>query len=126
MVMATDRRERLRVKLPGIIWGSLGVRNPVRVINLSPHGAMIEHAQPLSQGGTLVLDVRLAGMDLRLRGRIVRTQVHSAGRSLEGEQEIRFRSGVHFPDHPEAAAAHIRHYLTTLRGPGSNPTEEME
>ncbi len=124
--MLTDRRRYPRVKLPNGMAGSLGLPSDVRLMDLSPAGAMIEHMDRLSPGGTCVLGVRLGGVDLRLRTRIAWSRVHSAGKDPSGEGELRFRSGLQFLDFPERAETHIRHYLATLRTPEANTTEASE
>ncbi len=124
--MTTDRRQRLRVKLPKSIWGFLGLRGHARVIDLSPGGAMIEHLEPRSPGESCVLGLRLAGVDLRLRTRIAWSQVHSAGKGPSGQAEIRFRSGLHFVDFPERVETHLRHYLATLREPEASTTGAVD
>jgi len=100
----------------------MGLAGDVRVVDLSPGGAMIEHVDHLAPGQPCVLNLRLGGVDLRLRGRAVWCQVHHFHSRLTGEGEARFRSGLHFSDVPEGAAAHICHYLATLRAPKTDPT----
>ncbi len=120
----TDRRQRARVKVPGPVGGSVNLGSDVRVMDLSPDGAMIEHAKRLSPGAICVLCLHLAGVDLRLRGHVAWSQVHSARGNASGEGAILFRSGLHFPDLPERAAAHLRDYLATLSAARALPTSE--
>lgn len=43
-----DRRDRVRFEVFGPFWGSFDVGEPVRVVDLSPSGALIEAKQPLA------------------------------------------------------------------------------
>ncbi len=126
MVKAADRRKRGRVNLQGTLRGTLGLGGEVRVINLSLGGAMIEHGEGLSPGQPCVLGLRLAGLDLRLRARVAWSRVHRASRSLGGESEVRFRSGLQFAELPEGAEVHLRHYLAGLRAPQAASMDEGE
>ncbi len=126
MSKAPDRRQRARVNLPGSLRGPIGPAGDVRVLNLSPGGAMIEHAGRFSPGQTCVLTLRLAEVDLHLRARIAWSRLYSVRTSPPGEEEVRFRSGLQFVDVPESAEGHIRHYLATLRGPKFDSTHGLE
>jgi hypothetical protein len=43
-----DRRDRVRFEVFGPFWGNFDVGEPVRVLDLSPSGALIEAQQPLA------------------------------------------------------------------------------
>jgi hypothetical protein len=43
-----DRRDRVRFEVFGPFWGTFDVGEPVRVLDLSPSGALIEAQQPLA------------------------------------------------------------------------------
>lgn len=126
MVKAADRRKRGRVNLQGALCGTLGLSAEVRVINLSLGGAMIEHRERLSPDQPCLLGLRLAGLDLRLRARVVWSRAHSAGRTLGGESEVSFRSGLQFTELPEGAEVHLRQYLARLRAPKAASMDEGE
>lgn len=123
---ASNRRQRLRLNLPATLRGSMGLSGDLRVINLTPDGAMIEHGERLFQGQPCVLGLRLAGVNLRLRARVVWSQIYRVQSSPTGEEEIRFRSGLHFPDLPGGAEAHLRHYLGKLPLPKSDPPHGLD
>lgn len=117
-----DRRRRPRLTLLAKLEASVSHQEDVRVINLGPAGAMIEHGAPLASGGIRILALRLAGVDLRLRSRIAWSRVHSASKDLFGQKTIRYRSGLHFLDLPEAAEAHLQDFLATaMRGANKDP-----
>lgn len=60
MRSAADRRERVRFEVFGPFWGTFDVGEPVRVLDLSPSGALIEAQQPLAvesvQSVKLIID----------------------------------------------------------------------
>lgn len=43
-----DRRDRVRFEVFGPFWGAFDVGEPVRILDLSPAGALIEAQQPLA------------------------------------------------------------------------------
>lgn len=126
MAKPSPQRRRERVTLSGELEGSIGLEGNVRVINLSPTGAMIEHAGRLYPSQTCVIGMRLAGVELRLRGQVVWSQVHSASGRLPGEGEFHFRSGLHFPDLPEATEVRILEFLASVSSPKSPPTSGQD
>jgi hypothetical protein len=66
-----DRRTRTRFEAFGACWGTLDAGEPVRVRNLTRHGALIEAEQPLAidsiQPVCLMLDGQRATADARVR-----------------------------------------------------------
>ncbi len=117
MAKPSPQRRRERVVLPGTLEGSIGIEGRVRIINLSPTGAMIEHAGRLYPSQNCVIGMRLSGAELRLRAQVVWSQVHSANGRLPGEGAIQFRSGLHFPNLPESTEAKILEFLAALSPP---------
>lgn len=114
MAKLAYRRRRMRVDLPGILQGPEGVHSDMRVSNLSPDGAMIEHAVSLSPGDTCFLYLQLAGADLCARARVIWSRLHDSSES-PGEAGARlFRSGLRFPDLSKEAKDQIAQYLATL------------
>ncbi len=121
---STKRRLHARVNMPGAVQGSVALSTSVQVINLSPGGAMIEHSAHLSPGSPCSLCLLLLGVDLRLKGLIVWSQVKGNRNTAKGEGQIRFRSGLYFPDLPEAAEAHLRRFLANLGATRAHPVPE--
>ena len=115
------RRRNGRVSLPAVLQGSVDVRYDVTVMNLSAAGAMIEHSDRLSPGRTCSLFLLLPSVDLRLRAQLVWSQVNQIHKVPHGKGNIRFRSGLHFPNLTEGEAAHLRQYLATLSAQGTDP-----
>lgn len=118
------RRQYTRVNMPEAVQGSVDLKDGVQVINLSPRGAMIEHSVPFPPGRTCFLYVRLLGVDLRLRGQVVWSEVKGNRGAPKGDRQIRFRSGMHFADLPETDEGHIRRFLGTLGAPKPHPVSE--
>lgn len=111
---ASKTRKHVRMNLPGRLTGSVDLRTDVQVVNLSEQGAMVEHAEQVAPGRKCILFVHLPGRDLRLGSQVVWSHVSKVPRGSSGENGIRFRSGLQFPDLPESARAHIREYLSSL------------
>ena len=103
----------------------MGPCGEFRVLDLSVNGAMIEHGHQLTPGETRILSLRLAELDLRLEARVVGCNAQNSTGSKPGQEEIRFRSGLHFVHLPEGVDAHIRQYLATLSEPKSGPTRGL-
>ncbi len=116
MARVIERRHLMRVNLPGIVRGSVSLRIDVQVVNLSPDGAQIEHAERLFPGSTCVLFMRVLDENMRLGAEIVWSRVHRVHTisSRTGEGEIQYRSGLRFPNIAERSEAFIRNYLATL------------
>jgi hypothetical protein len=115
-------RKNGRINLPAVLQGSVDLRNEVTVINLSESGAMIEHTDSLSPGRTCFIFLPLPGAELRLRAQLVWSQINKIEKVSQGGGNIRFRSGVHFPNLTEGEAGHLRQYLAALSGQGTDPT----
>ena len=68
---AGDRRSDIRFEVFGAFWGTFDAGDPVRVHNLTHHGALIEAHQPLAvesvQSVCLMLDGEPAVADARVR-----------------------------------------------------------
>ncbi len=66
-----DRRTRVRFEVFGAFWGTFDAGEPVRVHNLTHHGALIEAHQPLAvesvQSVCLMLDGQPAVAEARVR-----------------------------------------------------------
>ncbi len=109
-----NRRQRLRLAVPERLPGSVNLRTEVRVLNLSSDGAMIEHSERLFPGRTCTLFLQLPGNQVRLETQVVWSQVTRIQRDAPPEGGLRFRSGLHFGNLPEAAEAQLRDYLAML------------
>ncbi len=119
MVMTSERRRGTRVNLPGIVRGSVSLRIDVQVIDLSPDGVQIEHAERLFPGNTCVLFLRITQDNLRIGAEIAWSQVHRVQTlsSKTGEGELHYRSGLRFTNIPERTEAQIRNFLAIISPP---------
>lgn len=123
MAKEIPQRQHLRANLPGNVLGSVGLTDEVRVVNLSPGGAMIQHAEWLALGRTLLLGLQLGHLDLRLPARVVWSQRSSGQPDPAPAATFPLRSGLQFVEVPREAELDIQDYLATLIRPrrGSKP-----
>jgi hypothetical protein len=68
----------------------------VRLLNLSPEGARIEHVRPLVDRGLCFLDLPLALGGAWLQGEAIWTQVTGRQEVVEGKGGVTYQSGLHF------------------------------
>lgn len=93
-----DRRSRVRYEVFGAFWGTFDAGEPVRVHNLSHHGALIEAHQPLAvesiQSVCLMLDGQPALADARVRHLAVASAVEH-DRYLVGVEFLSMSTAFH-------------------------------
>ncbi len=121
-----DRRRHGRAQLHATVHGTVGLSCNLRVVDLSPAGARVEHAHDLSAGQPCVLDLRLDGVEVHLRAHVAWCQLYSVGSDPDGGEEVRYRSGLEFTDLPAEVVAHLQQYLATLKMPTSDGTRGMQ
>lgn len=86
----------------------------VKVIDVSPSGACLEHREPLLPSQPCVLMFTLPEKaPLRLVGRIVWSRAHLVERKSGGQEWV-YRSGVEFPNLASSVARDIAAYLVQL------------
>lgn len=110
----TERRRWNRLAAPTELHGTVNGATAVQVLNLGPGGAMIQHSHRLSPGTGSTFSLRLAGLDLQLRARVMWSQIHSMTRALPSRGQLRYRSGLFFFALPEGAEAHLRRLVNSL------------
>jgi hypothetical protein len=101
--MNDDRPERRRYPRVLLGSGTKGQANAafdVVLVNISLGGAMIEHAEVVRPGTILDLIATLAGRDVRVQCRVVRSEIHRSEVLPDGEQVLIFRSGLEFLEQP--------------------------
>jgi hypothetical protein len=108
--MTGDRRQHRRVPVQRIP-ATVALAQTVRLVNLSPAGAMLEHREPLAPGQPCVLDLRAPTGDVHLRGHVVWSHLYSMSTPAEGEDDRQYRSGVCFADPPAQVDPQIRSLL---------------
>ena len=104
-------RQHPRVTPVAEVQGSVRGGVDVRVLNLSPGGALIEHAEPVAPGGTRILFLRLHGQDLWLRAHVAWSQVHRRETKPPDAPRLIYRSGLHFRELAPATELELRRYL---------------
>lgn len=118
----TDPRRAVRVPLPPGVHGELNGQVPVTVLDLSPLGARLEHAEPLLPKHPYLLTFALPeAAPLRLPGSIVWCRAHLF-EPESGETRWLYHSGLEFQDVPPAVAHDLSARLHRVAGgPGSLP-----
>ncbi len=118
-----DGRRVVRVQLPpGAVQGELDGQVAVTVLDLSPLGARLEHAEPLLPAQPCLLTFTPPeAAPLRVPGSIVWSRAHLFEPEA-GQTRWLYHSGVEFQDVPPALARDLGAYLARLgNGPGSLP-----
>ena len=94
MITRPDRRHVARLTIPSPL-SRLGLEGQeIRLVDLSPAGARLEHRHPLHSGLLCVVDLPPALGRGTLSGRIVWSRLHRIEHSLEGTQRRYFQSGL--------------------------------
>ena len=94
MAKGLDRRHVARLPVPSQFSARGLALQPVRLIDLSPKGARIEHSDPLNEGLRCVIDLPPTLGRGTLSGRVVWIRLHHIEQSLEGKQQHYYRSGL--------------------------------
>ena len=84
MADTSDRRSVARLTVPLHLSGPGLELRLVRLLDLSPEGARIEHLEPLREGVVCVVDLPPTLGRLRLTGRVVWTGVRGGEQNLAG------------------------------------------
>ena len=119
-----DRRRTARMTIPWHLSGPGLELRLVRLLDLSPGGARIEHIEPLRQGIECFVDLPPALGRLRLSGQVAWTGIRGSEQSAEGEHRQHFQSGIAFtglPPHEQAALAEA---LERLKAEGEAANRE--
>ncbi len=95
MVQGVERRYSVRLAIPSQ-FSDHGAPQPqsVRLLELSPAGARVEHRAPLQAGLLCVVELPLALGRGSLTGRVVWSKLRRVERGLEGEEQRVFQSGL--------------------------------
>ncbi len=76
---ASDRRQHVRARLSQTVRGSMTRQDDIRVVNLSPSGALVLHPERLIPGETRRLALHLGGRDLHVGARVVEPWIGGLG-----------------------------------------------
>ena len=94
--MRPERRHSVRLTIPPQVGGPGLGRHHVRLLDLSPEGARVEHVHPFPDGYQCVLDLPPALGEVGLQGRVVWSREAGRKEVAEGEWLVFFQSGVRF------------------------------
>ena len=96
MTATADRRRVARFPVPSQFTCPGLEHEAVRLVDLSPEGACLEHVRPLPDWDTcfVVLPPALGG--LRLQGEVVWSRVGGRQPGTEGKGRVYYQSGLHF------------------------------
>ena len=96
MARIPERRHVARLPVPAQLSGR-GIRKlQVRLLDLSPDGARIEHIHPLADRALCFLDLPPALGGTGLQGEAIWTQVVGRQEVAEGKWDVIFQSGLRF------------------------------
>jgi len=121
MAETSDRRRAARLTVARHLRGSELELHLVRLLDLSPTGARIEHLEPMRQGGMCHLDLPPAFGRGRLTGRVVWTEVRGSEQTLEGDRRFHHESGLEFEGSTPEQRAALATALETLRAASEAP-----
>ena len=117
-----DRRRGSRIPLPSPLRGLMDGRTEVCVIDLGPGGAMVEHTEPLTPGGTCTLLLELPEEDLLVETTVAWCSIAGTRSACDGGPEVFFSSGLDFGALAEGPQVALQAYLASLPTP---PAEEV-
>ena len=109
-----DRRCAARLFVPRALGAVELELRQVRLLDLSPAGARIEHEAHLHEGLGCFVDLPRALGRLRLTGRVVWTRLRDSEQTLEGDRRSHYESGLEFTSLTPEQQAALHTALTTL------------
>jgi len=89
-----ERRHLARLTIPARFSDRPLEPQPVRLVDLSPKGARVEHPDRLNVGLVCLVDLPPALGRGSLNGRIVWTKLHRNEQTVEGRRQRYYRSGL--------------------------------
>jgi len=107
--MSEERRDTDRVEILGDLLGEIMVFQPMRVTQISRHGAQIETPFPLQLNSLHEVRLTLGDDSIVLKARIV----HSSVSDVDPEHVL-YRSGVQFVEPSEPVARVIAEFVERL------------
>ena len=121
MATRPELRRAARLTIPAPVSDQGLTLQPVRLIELSRHGARIEHRDPLNVDLLCFIDLPPALGRGTLSGRVVWTKVHRDEQTLAGTRQRFYRSGLTFtgltPEQQRALATALTALQTTTEAP---------
>jgi hypothetical protein len=115
MAETADRRIVARITVPRHLTGPELELRLVRLLDLSPDGARIEHLEPLHEGVVCYVDLPPALGKGRLTGRVVWTRIHASEQTTKGERYSYYQSGLAFTNMTPEQQFALAHALAVLK-----------
>ncbi len=91
-----ERRHSVRLTVPSELIGPGLGRHQVRLLDLSPEGARVEHVPPFPDRRLCFLDLPSTLGGVRLQGEVIWSREAGRKEVAEGEWMVFFQSGVRF------------------------------
>jgi hypothetical protein len=117
MAETPERRRVARISVPSSIRGTGLETREVRLLDLSPDGARIEHDKPLQPGAPCALILPPALGPVRLPARIMWTRIRGGEQTPEGDRALYHHSGLAFLGLTPEQQTALGHALQTLQAP---------
>ncbi len=124
MIEPPDRRHVARLSIPSHLGGVELELRLVRIIDLSPEGARIEHAGHLHEGLGCFVDLPPSLGRLRLTGRVVWTRLYKGEQTFEGDRNFYYQSGLTFTGVTPEQQAALAAVLQTLKAASDSSEAE--
>jgi hypothetical protein len=105
-----DRRVNARFEVFGAFWGALGVYEPVRVVNITPAGALIDTRLAVPVESVQSVHFAVSGVVTTVEGRVRHlTRVESAG------PQPRYLIGLEFVSPSTPFLESVEHLVSTTQ-----------
>jgi len=91
-----ERRRVARITVPRHLSGPELDFGLVRVLDLSPLGARVEHFEPFREGVVCFVELPPTLGGMRLTGRVVWTMLRWGEQTFEGQRRLHYQSGLAF------------------------------
>jgi len=108
-----ERRRTPRIFLQEPVWGTIAASVETILVNVSTTGALLEHVQAVRTGQPYILVVPVSPKEVRLRCRVVRTDIHHTRGRGAGKQVLLYRTGVEFLEAPAESLQVLQEWIQT-------------
>jgi PilZ domain-containing protein len=109
-----DRREHPRFEVFGACWGAFGVNEPVRVINITPDGALLDTRRAFPVESVQSVHLTVDGLGASVEGRVR----HLTAVSTDGGQEC-YLIGLEFVSPSASFVEAVEHMVERVATPHS-------
>lgn len=111
---AADRRQHARFVVGGRTKGRVTAIYDARILDISPGGSLIEHADVVRPGTLSSLDLDLLGKRMSLKCRVARSVVHRSEVQPDGDRQLIYRTGLEFLDRSDETRKMIIDYIQSV------------